>query len=325
MPTVDIDRNAALEEYPDRVRQRWAVSRTTAGCAVIALLVLIGCTATQPPSDSPSPGAPAGTVTSPPPSDSSPGQLPVAPTGTAGSVEPTALPVYYVGDTAVGFRLYREFHRVPTADPASDAVREMLARDSGIDPDYLSYWPVGTQLRGPVRHAGGLITVDLTAQARTAQFGAELAKMTVQQLVYTVQGALRSTDPVRILVEGERVDELWGHVSTGNPIYRADPYAIRALVQINEPAHGAQVRRSFTVTGEAAAFEANVLWEVLRDGTVVRSGYTTAAEGQRFSAFSFPLTLEAGEYLVRVVEDSGASPGEGRPPFEDTKWIRVSD
>jgi len=300
-------------------------TRAAAGCTAIALVLLTACATTQPPSDSPSPGAPTGTVTSPPPSDSPPSPPPVTPTGTAGPVEPTALPVYYVGDTAVGFRLYREFHRVPTADPGSAAVREMLARDSGIDPDYRSHWPVGTQLRSPVRHEGGVITVELTGEARTAQVGAELAEMTVQQLVYTVQGALLATDPVRILVDGERIDELWGHVATGEPVRRADPYATRSLVQINEPSEGDRVPRTFTVTGEAAAFEANVLWEVLRDGTVVRSGYTTAAEGQRFSAFSFTLTLEPGEYVVRVMEDSGASPGEGRPPFEDTKRIRVSD
>lgn len=271
---------------------------STRVAAALALLLLTACTA-QGPSATPPPVA-----------------LP-------GPVQPTAVPVYYVVDTAAGFRLSREFHQVPTADPASDAVREMLARASGIDPDYRSHWPAGTQLRSPVRHAGGLITVDLTAPARTAQVGAELAEMTVQQLVYTVQGARQSTDPVRILIEGARVGELWGHVSSGDPIPRADPYATRLLVQINEPAHGAQVPRTFTVTGEAAAYEATVPWEVLSGGAVVRSGYTTAAEGQRFSAFSFPLTLEPGEYVVRVVEDD-PSGGQGRPVFVDTKQIRVN-
>lgn len=280
-----------------------------AGVATIALVLLTACSAPQAPSDNPQLGTQTRTA---------------GPSSTAGPVERSALPVYYVVDTAAGFRLYREFHRVPTTDPASEAVREMLARGSGIDPDYRSQWPAGTQLRSPVRRGEGVITVDLTGNARTAQVGAELAEMTVQQLVYTAQGALQSTDPVRILVEGDRVDELWGHVATGEPIHRADPYATRSLVQINEPYEGDRVPRTFTVTGEAAAYEANVPWEVLRDGAVVLSGFTTAAEGQRFSAFSFPLTLEPGEYVVRVVEDD-PSGGEGRPPFEDTKQIRVSD
>lgn len=304
-----------------------STTRFAAGFAVAGLLLCTACATTQAPSDPP-PGNPA---TSSGPVESTGPAIPVEPTGPAeppdpaepvDPAEPTALPVYYVVDTTAGLRLYREFHRVPTAEPASDAVRDMLARDRGIDPDYRSYWPAGTQLHSPVRHADGVITVDLTAPARTAQVGAELAEMTVQQLVYTVQGALQVTDPVRILVEGEPIAELWGHVATGEPIHRADPYATRSLVQINTPVDGAEVSRTFTVTGEAAAFEANVPWEVLRGGTIVRSGFTMTLEGQRFSAFSFPLTLEPGEYVVRVVEDD-PSGGAGRPRFEDTKRIRV--
>jgi Sporulation and spore germination/Immunoglobulin-like domain of bacterial spore germination len=233
-----------------------------------------------------------------------------------------ALPVYYVAETAAGFRLYREFHSVPTSDPASDAVREMLSTPA-TDPDYRSSWPAGTTLHAPVTHDGGVITVDLSGQARSAQVGAELAERTVQQLVYTVQGALQSTDPVRILIDGQPAADLWGHVDTSQPVRRADAASIRSLVQIDNPAHGTRVGRTFTVSGEALAFEANVPWQVLRGGTVVQSGNATAAEGQKFSAYSFSLTLEPGDYTLRVVEDD-PSGGEGRPPFEDTKAVTVT-
>ena len=52
--------------------------------------------------------------------------------------------MYYVAETPAGFRLYREFHRLTTSDPASDAVRDMLARPKGDDPDYRTLWPAGT-------------------------------------------------------------------------------------------------------------------------------------------------------------------------------------
>jgi len=283
--------------------------------AVAVLMLLAACTGrteSGDPGGSAIPPSPAGTGSS------------AAPTSAPGSPATSrALPVYYVAETAAGPRLYREFHAVPTSDPASDAVREMLAKPAGIDPDYRSHWPAGTSLRSAVRHADGVITVDLSGAARSAQVGSELAEFTVQQLVYTVQGALQSADPVRILVDGAAVPELWGHVSTAQPVQRADPYRTRSLVQIDNPAHGAQVGGTFTVSGEAAAFEANVPWEVLRDGVVVRSGFTMTAEGQRFSAFSFSLTLDPGEYTVRIVEDD-PSGGAGRPPLADTKLVRVT-
>jgi hypothetical protein len=259
------------------------------------------------------------------PAPPSPGSSPstsVEPTPPPPSGEPAALPVYYVADTAAGLRLYREFHRVTTADPASDAVREMLAPP--IDPDYTTPWPAGTTLASPVVAADGVITVDLSREALDgSSLGTPAAQAAVHQLVFTVQAALQSTDPVRLLVAGAPVPELWGAVSTAEPIPRPDQYAVRSLVQIDSPADGAEVGREVTVRGEAAVFEATVPWEVLRDGAVVRSGFTTAAEGQRFSPFSFTVTLEPGEYVVRVTEDD-PSGGEGRPPFTDDKRITVA-
>jgi hypothetical protein len=94
-------------------------------------------------------------------------------------------------------------------------------------------------------------------------------------------------------------------------------------VQIDSPAEGAQVGREVEVRGEAAAFEATVLWEVLRDGAVVRKGFTSTAEGQRFAPFAFTVTLEPGEYTVRVHEDD-PSDGEGRPVLTDDKTFTVT-
>jgi hypothetical protein len=276
------------------------------------------------PTTPPAPG-PTSAPTNPdgsPDGSAQPGGPPAGEPGGGGG-EPRALPVYYVTETPAGFRLHREFHRVTTADPASDAVREMLARPTGNDPDYLSHWPPTVTLRSPVRIAGGTIVVDL-AGVVAANVGTELAHLTVQQLVFTVQGALQSTDPVRILVDGEPVPELWGAVATAEPVERGDPYTVRSLVQIDSPAHGATIGREFEVTGQAAVFEATVLWEVLRDDTVVRSGAASTTQGQQFAPFAFTVTLEPGEYTLRAME-ADPSGGEGRPVLSDDKRITVTD
>ena len=252
-----------------------------------------------------------------------PDPVPVPTTGPAAqAVTEHAVPVYYLADTPAGPRLYREFHRVTGADPATDAVHEMLADSTGQDPDYRSHWPPGTELRGPVGHADGVITVDLTGVGPGPD--ADLAELTIQQLVFTVQGALQSTDPVRLLVDGAPVAQLWG-VATAEPVPRGDRYALRSLVQINEPAHGAEVGRDVVVSGEAAAYEATVIWQVLRGAEVaevVRSGFVSTAEGQTFAPYSFTVRLDPGEYVLRVTEDD-PSGGEGRPPLSDDKTIVV--
>jgi hypothetical protein len=297
----------------------------------LGLLVLLaaGCSADAepdpvddgPPPVVPSSSAPASPVPDPEPTPSptpAPTQVPTPPPESDGGPQ-VAVPVYYVAETAAGFRLQREFHRVATSDPAGAAVREMLA--DGTDPDYRTHWPRGTTLRAPVVHEAGEIVVDL-AGVGSAQVGTALAELTVQQLVFTVQAALQSVDPVRILVDGRQVPELWGAVNTAEPVQRGDPYVLRSLVQIDTPAHGALVGRDVQVSGEAAVFEATVLWEVLRDGELVQKGAAGTAEGQRFAPFAFTVTLEPGEYTVRIREDD-PSGGEGRPVLTDDRTFTV--
>jgi Immunoglobulin-like domain of bacterial spore germination/Sporulation and spore germination len=239
------------------------------------------------------------------------------PVGRTGATSPTpaptsaaagerALPVYYVAETAAGPRLQREFHRLPAADPGTAAVREMLAHPTGTDPDYRNPWPAGAALSGPVASAADAITVDLTA--------APPSELAAQQLVFTVQGALGSTTPVRLLANG---------VPTGPPIPRGDPYALRSLVQIDAPADGTSAASPLAVTGEAAVFEATLHWTVLSGSTTVRTGVTSTAEGQTFAPFRFSLDLPPGRYTVRISEDD-PSDGAGRPVLTDDRTVTVT-
>ncbi len=287
-----------------------SVPRWFAPSMLVMGVVVAGCGGAP---EAVAPVTPAGPVG---PAATGPVPSPTAPAGPE-----RALPVYYVAETAAGPRLQREFHRVAGTDPAGDALREMFAAPTGLDPDYRNPWPAGTRLRAPVTAADGTITVDLTGLTPGAQVGTAGAEMAVQQLVYTVQGALQSTDPVRILVDGEPED-LFGAVSTADPVGRGDGYATRSLVQIDAPAHGAVVGRSVRISGEAAVFEATLPWEVLADGVVVRSGVAMTAEGQRFAPFAFTVDLPPGDYVVRITEDD-PSAGEGRPVMSDDKAITV--
>jgi immunoglobulin-like protein involved in spore germination/sporulation and spore germination protein len=236
-----------------------------------------------------------------------------------------AVPVYFYGHTPAGDRLYREFHQVRAdGELGSPAVRELLARAGGVDPAYRSAWPRGWTLRAPVRHAAGVITVDLTGPSGGGQAPGSpaVAELAVRQLVYTVQGALGSVDPVRILVGGQPARQLWGRVDVATPRGRDDPYQVRSPIQIDNPGYGARVGRTFRVTGEAAVFEATLDWQVLRGSTVVKHGFATTAEGQKFSPYSFELTLDPGSYTLRVSQED-LSAGEGRPPITDSKLITV--
>jgi hypothetical protein len=288
--------------------------------ALVLLALVAGCGGPEAEPVVPSSGTPETSASAGPSTSPSPAPAPST-TSTPDAGDRVAVPVYYVAETPAGFRLQREFHSVVTSDPASAAVREMLAGPTGADPDYRTYWPPGSTLREPVHREGGVIVVDLSGVGPT-RMGTELAEVTVQQLVFTVQGAFQATDPVRILVDGAPAQDLWGAMDLSAPVGRGDPYAVRSLVQIDAPADGARVGREVEVRGEAAVFEATVLWEVLRDGELVQKGVASTAEGQRFAPFAFTVTLEPGDYTLRIREDD-PSGGEGRPVLSDDKRITV--
>ena len=292
----------------------------TAAIAAVAMLSVAGCGSGTDPSGNTEP--PGGSVPSGVPRFGATATQPPTPTATTASGPARALPIYYLADTQAGPRLYREFHALPEFDdPATDALRELFANRTGMDPDYRSYWPAGAGLRTPVRHDNGVITVDVNPEAIKVRLEHPEGPLTIQQLVYTVQGALQSTDPVRLLVDGSPYTTVFS-TFVSEPIERGDAHETRSLVQIDQPAYGADIARTFEVTGEAATFEANVGWQILRGGQVVKSGFATAQEGGRFSAYRFSVTLEPGDYTLRVVEDD-PSGGAGRPPFEDTKLIHI--
>jgi hypothetical protein len=283
--------------------------------ACLVATLLAGCAA--PTAGTGVPAAPSGGPPDTPPSASVPGPPPVA--------GQRAVPLYYVTDTPAGPRLAREFRRLPVGDEpgaaATAALTALFAAPAGTVPGHRNAWPAGAALRGPVTHADGVVTVDLTAEAgRGTPADPVLA---VQQLVHTVTGALGTRDPVRLLVDGAPVPRLWRDgVDTSVPVARADPLGVRVLVGIDEPAEGAVVRSPLRVAGEAAVFEATLRWEVRRDGAVVRSGTASTAEGQRFAPYSFTVPLPPGGYEVRVAEDD-PSDGAGRPVMTDARRVTV--
>jgi hypothetical protein len=103
---------------------------------------------------------------------------------------------------------------------------------------------------------------------------------------------------------------------------RAAPLDVRQLVQLNEPSQGATVRSPVRVSGDAAVFEATLVWELRQDGRVVDSGFDNTRDGQRFSEFEFELELDPGEYSIVITEDD-ASDGEGGEPMSDERTFTV--
>ena len=268
--------------------------------AAVATILVIGGGAwlaqQQPSNDSPAAG--------PGPTEAPASQAPAEQSRTVDTT------VYYVGDTASGARLFPEQHRVEDATETDlqVAVEEALAGEPQ-DPDYRPGFP-NEDATVKASTDGATITIDFSrepgALVNMTDEGAELA---LQALVWTAQAATNSDAPVRFTIDGQPVDRVYG-VDTANPVQRTSEDSVVSPVLIDSPAQGAKVPTQFEVTGRAATFEANVVWELKRGDATVRNGFTTAQECCTLSPYSFTVTAPPGDYTL-VVHDTDESDGEG--------------
>ncbi|MGN6576234.1 MAG: Gmad2 immunoglobulin-like domain-containing protein [Nocardioides sp.] len=248
------------------------------------------------------------------------------------SATPTtqAVPVYYVGETGQGPRLYREFHRLPTAsvdDAVAQALNEAVAADPA-DPDYTTLWPEGAKV-DHVEKSGDTLVVDLTGASmlrdRPAGMSEDEAQISVDQLVYTVQAGYQDDGPVRFMLDGQITDQLLG-VPVAEPLARPDDMTSLAEVWIISPGEGDTVKSPFKVKGIGSFFEANVVWELRQGDKVVassaKSGPVMAEECCTMAPYEFTVKAPPGDYTL-VVMGEDASGGEGPAPTQDTKDITV--
>jgi hypothetical protein len=243
----------------------------------------------------------------------------------SGDAETTTVPVYFVGDTPQGQRLFREFRKVEADNPAAEALALVTAGDT-LDPDYDTLFPGGTF--ASVDIADDMITVGLPDESWTTApdgMSDDQARLAAQQLVYTVQGIAQKRIPVSITLDGAPADlfGLAGQVSN-------DPELdVRALVNVTTPEEGAAVSGTFTASGASSSFEATTPWEIRKggaDGEVVLDGFATA-EGWMDKLYPWETEVDvsdlpAGDYTFVAMTDD-PSDGEGGGPTVDTKSITI--
>jgi hypothetical protein len=113
------------------------------------------------------------------------------------------------------------------ADPVAQGRQILLALLQPAPAPYVSLIPAGTMLRA-FYIADGDAFVDLSVEASSAHPGGSFTELlTVQAIVQTVTSNLRSARRVQILIDGNEVDTLAGHVDLRRPL-AADPSVIAA-------------------------------------------------------------------------------------------------
>jgi hypothetical protein len=320
-PTDRLEELRARTSQPSR--RPWLLATggaVVAAAAVVTAVALVG--GNDPVTVDPDPFDPATSATSPSESEppSSPDASPTVGTSTVGA--------YYVGDTPAGPRLYREFRSLP-GDPFDAALAALTTAPS--DPDYRTAWQedwlLGVTFDGT--GAEGLITVEVDPSVRQRPDGISEAEAgaAVQQVVYTLQGAVQDRAPVQFVTEGNPIDQVLG-VPTSEPLANAPVLDTLSHVSLITPEEGATVSGRFDVEGVANSFEANVPWTLRSGEDVVEQGFFTATGfmDDRLFPFSGPVdvsSLDPGSYTLIVETDDPTGGAEGPGAFSDSRTIVI--
>lgn len=171
-----------------------------------------------------------------------------------------------------------------------------------------------------------ILIVDVSEEIAAHGTGSAGEMAFALQLTHT-GAAFPTVDAVQLWVEGEAIDELWGHLDWSEPFEPA-PEAISPITIVEPPAGPGEVSLQtgpVVVRGEARVFEATFGLRLLGpDGEVVDETFVTASEGAPGrGSFEHTFTIDQpGTYTIEAEEDD-PSDGEGRPPFVTSRRIEV--
>ena len=242
--------------------------------------------------------------------------------------EPTAVvAVHVVRSAPTTFFIEPIPVRVPTFGDAlsarvTAAVEALLALTETGDAELSTSVPAGTTLHR-VSIDGSVVTLDL-AGGIVGSSGSSAQEVTfAQQLAHTAR-VDASIDSIALLIEGQPIDELWGHLDWSEPV-AVDPF-ILSPVTVTTPLPDEEVAVGpVTFRGQATVFEATVLVTLLdADGTVIEDSFVTATTGAPDrGTWEWTVTLPApGTYTV-IAAESDPSDGEGRPPFAASRTVQA--
>lgn len=128
-------------------------------------------------------------------------------------------------------------------------------------------------------------------------------------------------DQLQLYYNGKRVTRLLGQRVDRFVSAMPDGEAL-APVQVTSPVDGQEVGADVTIRGNAWVFEGTVSWTLTSDdGSVKRSGYTTAGSADRRSPWRQRFTgLPSGTYRFSAYELSAE---DGSVTYVDTKTFVV--
>jgi hypothetical protein len=255
---------------------------------------------------------------------------PAATQGPGSSTKPQARPlaVYFLGHGPQGDVLYREAVPVTSGEKPLDlAVSSLMDRPT--DPDYRTGWYSGTLGSASAKH--GVVRVELgpIPAGRPASMSQRTAYETVQQAVYTFQGATGRRDiKVQFLRHGKPAPTVLG-VPTTQPVGPGLVGDVLSKINIGTPLDGQPVQAGrLVVSGTNNAVKGRLTIRLVRksasgEQTVLTRSGAASGFGDPDRMYPWRVVLDAsnlppGPYTVVATNDDLGGRGS---PATDTRVV----
>lgn len=260
--------------------------------------------------------------------------------GPATSPDTHAAAIYFVGDTALGPRLFREFQSVPRADEeATLALALDRVEPSGgpADPDYRTVWPEASFAGARVDEDG--VTIELAADEalrRPAGVSNREAWIGIQQVVYTAGASVGQALPVAFEYDDAPAEQVLG-IEVGRLVERDRQHDVVSPVNISDPDEGAIVEGEvLRARGTRTDTNGRLSWKVVSANDPYEEGLGVGGLATPFSpgaddeadalAWSIVVdlaTLGPGDYVFSVHTRTTGQTSDSPARFVDTRTFTV--
>lgn len=178
---------------------------------------------------------------------------------------------FYLGPGPRGPVLHRTTSPAPPETDRLELALETLEAQPDV-PTYRTWWKPGWL--ASAKQVAGRIDVDVSdaPSSRPSAMDATTALRCLQQVVYTVQAATHSHDPVQFVRDGHPAASVLG-VATGQPVQAQPMVQVMALMNVLEPSvdEGVVGRKPYRVSGTGNTAEGAVTVRLLHGGRVLQT------------------------------------------------------
>lgn len=220
--------------------------------------------------------------------------------------------LYFVKDNGENFYLEREVHETEATDSVATRALELLISADIKDEDAVRPLPENTKVLG-ITVNDGVATVDFSEEIKDFATGAPLESTSLQAIANTLT-EFNTIDEVKILVEGEEVETLWGHVnlSAGN-LKRNLDLVEEPIAWVDNLKDGDLLTNTTSIKGSMSVFENTLNYRLLdANGNVLVESYVNGKlNGETRADFDFVIDFEAPDTDTGKLEFYAISAKDG--------------